>query len=115
MDWLTRLPWIGPRVAALMRTHAWRAFDHPQRGHWTRLAAAMTFTSFLSLFPLLALTAAIGAALLSQHQLDTLENKISEQIPGIADQIDINGLVANAGTIGLIAGVTLLFTGMGWV
>jgi membrane protein len=115
MDWLTNVPWIGPRIAAAMRTHAWRAFAHLQTVHWTRLAAAMTFTSFLSLFPLLALVAAVGAALLSQHQLDTLQHKISEQIPGIADQIDINGLVANAGTIGLIAGVTLLFTGMGWV
>ena len=115
MDWLTRLPWIGPRVAALMRTHAWRAFAHLQTVHWTRLAAAMTFTSFLSLFPLLALTAAIGAALVSQHQLDTLEHKISQQIPGISGQLDINGLVANAGTVGVIAGALLLLTGIGWV
>jgi membrane protein len=115
MDWLTKLPWIGPRIAAMMRTHAWRAFMHLQSVHWTRLAAAMTFTSFLSLFPLLAVVAAVGAALLSQHQLDTLQRKISEQIPGIADQLDINGLVANAGTIGLIAGAALLFTGIGWV
>lgn len=115
MDWLTRLPWIGPRVARLLRTHAYRAFDHLQEVHWTRLAAAMTFTSFLALFPLLAVVAAIGAALLSQHQLDTLEHKITEQIPGIADQLDINGLVANAGTIGVIAGAALIFTGIGWV
>lgn len=115
MDWLTKLPWIGPRIAAIMRTHAWRAFMHLQSVHWTRLAAAMTFTSFLSLFPLLAVVAAVGAALLSQSQLDTLQHKISEQIPGIADQLDINGLVANAGTIGVIAGAALLFTGIGWV
>lgn len=115
MDWLTRLPWIGPRVARLMRTHAWRAFAHLQSVHWSRLAAAMTFTSFLALFPLLALSAAIGAALLSPKQLNTLENKISQQIPGISKQIDIHGLVANAGTVGIIAGLLLLFTGMGWV
>jgi membrane protein len=115
MDWLTGLPWIGPRVARFLRTHAWRAFAHLQEVHWTRLAAAMTFTSFLSLFPLLAVVAAIGAALLSKHQLDTLQNKISAQIPGIADQLNVAGLVDNAGTIGVIAGVTLLFTGMGWV
>ncbi len=115
MDWLTRLPWIGPRVARLMRTHAWRAFAHLQSVHWSRLAAAMTFTSFLALFPLLALSAAIGAALLSPKQLNTLENKISQQIPGISKQIDIHGLVANAGTVGIIAGLLLLVTGMGWV
>jgi membrane protein len=115
MDWLTRLPWIGPYAARFLRTHAWRAFAHLQDVHWTRLAAAMTFTSFLSLFPLLALCAAVGAALLSQSQLDTLERKISEQIPGISGQLDIKGLVANAGTVGLIAGVLLAFTGIGWV
>jgi membrane protein len=123
MDWLARLPWIGPRirpwveprVRAALRTHAWRAFAHLLDVHWTRLAAAMTFTSFLALFPLITVGAAIGAVLLSQDQLDTLEHKISEQIPGIADQIDINGLVANAGTIGLIAGALLLITGIGWV
>jgi membrane protein len=115
MDWLTRLPWIGPRLRAAMRTHAYRAFDHLQSVHWTRLAAAMTFTSFLSLFPLLAVTAAIGAALLSQQQLDTLEHKITEQIPGIADQLNVSGLVANAGTIGGIAAVLLVLTGIGWV
>jgi membrane protein len=115
MDWLTGLPWIGPRVAAAMRTHAYRAFAHLQTVHWTRLAAAMTFTSFLALFPLLAVVAAVGAALLSQSQLDTLERKISQQIPGIAGQLNINGLVQNAGTVGLIAGAALLFTGIGWV
>ncbi|HEY3479876.1 MAG TPA: YihY/virulence factor BrkB family protein, partial [Streptomyces sp.] len=82
MDWLARLPWIGPRirpwveprVKAALRTHAWRAFAHLLSVHWTRLAAAMTFTSFLALFPLITVAAAIGAALLSQSQLDRLEN-----------------------------------------
>jgi membrane protein len=115
MDWLTGLPWIGPRIAAAMRTHAYRAFAHLQKVHWSRLAAAMTFTSFLSLFPLLAVVAAVGAALLSQQELDKLDNKISAQIPGIADQLDVNGLVANAGTVGGIAAAALIFTGLGWI
>ncbi len=115
MDWLTRLPLIGPLVARVLRTHAWRAFAHLQDVHWTRLAAAMTFTSFVALFPLLAVVAAVGAATLSDSQLDRLEHKITEQIPGVADQIDINGLVANAGTIGVIATFALLFTGISWV
>ncbi len=115
MDWLTRLPWIGPRIARAMRTHAWRAFAHLQTVHWTRLAAAMTFTSFLALFPLLAVVAAVGAATLSQRRLDKLEHRITEQIPGIADKLDINSLVANAGTIGIAASAALLFTGISWV
>jgi membrane protein len=115
MEWLTRLRWIGPWISRLMGTHAWRAFEHLQKVHWTRLAAAVTFTSFLALFPLITVAAAIGAALLSDQQLADIQQKVSEQVPGISDQLDINGLVANAGTVGLIAGALLLFTGFGWV
>jgi membrane protein len=115
MDWLKRLPVSGPRVPRLMATHAWRSYERMDRVKWTRLAAAMTFTSFVALFPLLTLAAAIAAATLSREQQDTLEDKIADQVPGIADQLNIDGLVQNAGTVGLIAGAVLLFTGIGWV
>ncbi|THA84803.1 YihY/virulence factor BrkB family protein [Streptomyces sp. A0592] len=115
MDWLTKLPVIGPLASRLMRTHAWRSYERLDRVHWTRLAAAITFISFLALFPLITVAAAVGAALLSPEQLDRLEKNLAEQVPGISDQLDINGLVANAATIGLVAGALLLFTGIGWV
>ncbi|MEU9082198.1 YihY/virulence factor BrkB family protein [Streptomyces sp. NPDC048357] len=115
MDWLRKLPVIGPLVARLMRRHAWRSYERLDRVHWTRLAAAITFISFLALFPLITVAAAVGAALLSEKQLDQLEKNLSEQVPGISDQLDIGGLVANAGTVGLVAGALLLFTGIGWV
>ncbi|OLZ57971.1 hypothetical protein AVW11_28835 [Streptomyces amritsarensis] len=115
MDWLTKLPVIGPLADRLMRTHAWRSYERLDRVHWTRLAAAITFISFLALFPLITVAAAVGAALLSPEQLDRLEKTLAEQVPGISDQLDINGLVANAATIGLVAGALLLFTGIGWV
>lgn len=115
MDWLKKLPVIGPLVARLMETHAWRSYETLERVHWTRLAAAITFLSFLALFPLIAVGAAIGAALLSTERLDTIEDKLAEQVPGISDQLGIDNLVAHAGTVGLVAGVLLLFTGIGWV
>ncbi|MDQ0941260.1 YihY/virulence factor BrkB family protein [Streptomyces sp. V1I1] len=115
MEWLTKLPVIGPLIARLMRTHAWRSYETLDRVHWSRLAAAITFISFLALFPLITVAAAIGAALLDKEQLKKLEDKISEQVPGISDQLDINSLVANAGTVGLVAGALLLITGVGWV
>ncbi|KIF68323.1 membrane protein [Streptomyces sp. AcH 505] len=115
MDWLKKLPVIGPVVARLMQTHAWRSYETLDRVHWARLAAAITFISFLALFPLITVGAAIGAALLSQGQLDRVQNSISKQVPGISDQLNIDTLVANAGTVGLIAGALLLFTGIGWV
>lgn len=114
MDWLKELPVVGPWAVRLMRTHAWRSYERMDRVHWTRLAAAMTFTSFVALFPLLTVAAAIGAATLGQEQQDTLQEKITQQVPGISDQLDIGDLVQNAGTVGLIAGAVLLFTGISW-
>ncbi|MFD7707423.1 YihY/virulence factor BrkB family protein [Streptomyces sp. NPDC059785] len=115
MDWLKKLPGIGPVVARGMRTHAWRSYERLDRVKWTTLAAAMTFISFVALFPLLTLAAAIGAATLGADQQKELQDKIAEQIPGISDQLDISGLVDNAGTVGVIAGALLLFTGVSWV
>ncbi|MEU6224050.1 YihY/virulence factor BrkB family protein [Streptomyces sp. NPDC047042] len=115
MDWLKKLPGIGPVVVRLMTTHIWRSYERLDRVKWSRLAAAMTFISFVALFPLLTLAAAIAAATLSTGRQAELEDKISEQVPGISEQLNIDSLVQNAGTIGVIAGAVLLFTGIGWV
>ncbi|MBV7699039.1 YihY/virulence factor BrkB family protein [Streptomyces sp. TRM70350] len=115
MDWLKKLPVIGPLATRLMATHAWRSYERLDRVKWTRLAAAMTFTSFVALFPLLTLGAAITAATLSAEQQKEIQDRIGEQIPGISDQLNIGSLVDNAGTVGIIAGALLLFTGIGWV
>ncbi|WP_028802921.1 YihY/virulence factor BrkB family protein [Streptomyces sp. 142MFCol3.1] len=115
MDWLKKLPGVGPLVARLTATHAWRSYERLDRVKWTRLAAAMTFISFVALFPLLTVAAAIAAAALSAQQQKDLQDKLAEQVPGISDQLDIDSLVQNAATIGVIAGAVLLFTGIGWV
>ncbi|MGX1883311.1 YihY/virulence factor BrkB family protein [Streptomyces sp. NPDC055287] len=115
MDWLKNLPVVGPFVTRLAVTHAWRTYETLDRVHWTRLAAAITFISFLALFPLITVAAAIGAALLSDDQLQRMESKIAEQVPGISGQLDLASLVDNAGTVGIVAGALLLFTGIGWV
>ncbi|MEV4434746.1 YihY/virulence factor BrkB family protein [Streptomyces sp. NPDC049585] len=115
MDWLTRLPLVGPAVTRAMRTHAWRAYETLDRVKWTRLAAAVTFTSFIALFPLLTLGAAVAAALLSEERTHDLENRLAKQVPGISDSLNIGGFVDNAGTVGLVAGALLLFTGISWV
>ncbi|MEU8824133.1 YihY/virulence factor BrkB family protein [Streptomyces sp. NPDC048636] len=115
MEWLTRLPVVGPAITQLMRTHAWRSYERLDRVHWTRLAAAITFISFLAFFPLIAVGAAIGAATLSESRMHQLQTKLAQQIPGISGQLDLGGLVENAGTIGVVAGALLLFTGIGWV
>ncbi|MFE3034605.1 YihY/virulence factor BrkB family protein [Streptomyces canus] len=114
MDWLKKLPVVGPLWVRLTATHAWRSYERLDRVKWTRLAAAMTFTSFVALFPLLTVAAAIAAATLSTKQQNDLQNKIADQVPGISDQLNIDDLVQNAGTVGLIATAALLFTGIGW-
>ncbi|MFJ3303383.1 YihY/virulence factor BrkB family protein [Streptomyces sp. NPDC086549] len=115
MDWLKKLPVIGPLITLLTATHAWRSYERLDRVKWTRLAAAMTFISFIALFPLLTVGAAVAAATLSESQQRDLQNKIADQVPGISDQLDINSLVQNAGTVGSIAGAVLLLAGIGWV
>ncbi|MCX5204674.1 YihY/virulence factor BrkB family protein [Streptomyces sp. NBC_00237] len=115
MDWLKNLPVIGPLVTRLMGTHAWRTYETLDRAKWSRLAAAITFISFLALFPLITVGAAISAAVLSKEQIAEIKSSIAEQVPGISDQLDIDALINNAGTVGIVAGALLLFTGIGWV
>ncbi|MFF7728359.1 YihY/virulence factor BrkB family protein [Streptomyces sp. NPDC008001] len=115
MEWLTRLPVIGPLISRLMRTHAWRSYETLDRVKWTRLAAAITFTSFVALFPLLTVGAAIGAAVLSEERMRDVERRLAEQVPGISGQLDLSALTENAGTVGVVAGALLLFTGIGWI
>jgi membrane protein len=115
MDWLKNLPVIGPLVTRLMGTHAWRTYETLERAKWSRLAAAITFISFLALFPLITVGAAISAAVLNKEQIADIKSSIAEQVPGISDQLDIDALINNAGTVGIVAGALLLFTGIGWV
>ncbi|MFI9242520.1 YihY/virulence factor BrkB family protein [Streptomyces sp. NPDC053086] len=116
MDWLKKLPGIGPIVIRLAATHAWRSYERLDRVKWARLAAAMTFVSFVALFPLLTVAAAVSAATLRPDRQKTVEHKIAEQFPGVvSSRLDLTSLVDNAGTVGVIAGAVLLFTGIGWV
>ena len=101
-------------VARLMRTHAWRSYG-PRPVHWTRLAAAMTFVSFLVALPADHCRRGDRRGPADTHQLHTLQHKLAEQVPGISKQLDIHCLVDNAGTVGAVGGALLLLTGIGWV
>jgi membrane protein len=115
MDWLARLPVLGPLVRRLMASHAYRAFEHFGDRLGDRLAGAVTYYAFLSVFPLFAVSSAIGATLMSESQLRSLQKRFAEQIPGLADQLDLHSLAANAGTVGLVSGLILLYSGLGGV
>jgi membrane protein len=97
------------------RTQVWRAWKRYGDRRGNRLAAATAFYGFLSMFPLIVLAAAVTAALLNDDAVGTLKTALRENLPGVSDRIDVDGLIAHAGTIGWISAITLLYTGLGWV
>lgn len=101
--------------ARFARTQIWRAWKRYGDRRGNRLAGATSFFGFLSMFPLIVLAAAITAAVLGEEQVGTVKRVLRENLPGIGDKIDIDGLVAHAGSIGLISGASLLITGLGWI
>jgi membrane protein len=101
--------------ARIRRTQLWRAWQRYNSQRGGRLAAATTFFGFLSLFPLIVLAAAVVGSLLGADAIVALKDSLRQNLPGIGNNIDIDGLIGHAGTIGLISGVSLLFTGLGWI
>jgi membrane protein len=96
-------------------TQVWRAWKRYGDRRGNRLAGATSFFGFLSLFPLIVLAAAITGPLLGDAAIETLKKGLRQNLPGIGDRIDIDSLIAHAGTIGLISAASLLFTGLGWI
>ncbi len=115
MEFLTRLPVVGPLAARVLRSRPYRVYEHFTAVRGNRLAGAVTFFGFLALFPLLTVALAIAVATLTDSRVADLQKRISDQLPGISDSLDLNSLVANATTIGLVSGVLLLISGLGWV
>ncbi len=99
----------------LQRTQLWRSWTRYGKRRGNRLAGATSFYGFISMFPLIVLAAAIVGKLLSESAVVKLKQAMTENLPVIGGKIDIDALIANAGTIGLISAVALLFTGLGWV
>jgi membrane protein len=115
MDRLTRLPVVGPAATWFFRTRVWHVYEHLDARKWSRLAAAVTLTSFLALFPMLAVAAAVGAAFLSPGRMRRFQDWTADQAPGISGRLNLQSLVDNADTVGLVGGPLLLVIGVRWV
>ncbi|PJN24580.1 YihY/virulence factor BrkB family protein [Kitasatospora sp. CB02891] len=115
MDFLTGLPLIGPLVARVLRSRPYLVYRLFADVHGNRLAGAVTFFGFLALFPLLTVALAVALATLSDSRVRQVQDRIAEQLPGLSDSLDLNAMVANAGTVGLVSGALLLVSGLGWV
>jgi membrane protein len=101
--------------ARFSRTQLWRAWKRYGDRRGNRLAGATSFFAFLSMFPLIVLTAALTGKFLNAAAVNQLKTGLQRNLPGIGDKIDIDSLISNAGTIGLVSAVTLLLTGLGWI
>jgi membrane protein len=106
---------FGPLMEWAQRTRAFRAYERYRVQRGSRLAAAVTYSAFLSLFPLLAVAVAITAAVLGDLGTEQLRERIATSVPGIADRLPLDGIVNNAATIGVISGLLLIWTGLSWV
>ncbi|MDH6135965.1 membrane protein [Kitasatospora sp. MAA4] len=115
MGFLTRLPLIGPLAGAALRSRPYRTYEHFTAAKGNRLAGAVTFFGFLALFPLLTVALAIAVATLTTTRVDEIKQKIGDQVPGLATSLGLDSLIANAGAVGLVSGVLLLLSGLGWV
>ncbi|QMU79235.1 YihY/virulence factor BrkB family protein [Streptacidiphilus sp. PB12-B1b] len=115
MDWLTRLPMIGPVAAWVLKSRPYRVFEHFNDVGSNQLAGAVTFFGFLALFPLLTVAMAVAVSALSGSQVRHFQDRIEDQLPGLANALDLDALVRNAGTVGVVGGALLLVSGLGWV
>jgi membrane protein len=100
--------------------HVADAYQHYKDHHGDHLAAAITYFSFLALFPLIFLAVSVGGFILTAHPnlKDDLFSAIHRNVPG-----DFGNTVANAidaainsrTSVGLIGVVGIALAGLGWV
>ncbi|WP_067129745.1 YihY/virulence factor BrkB family protein [Microtetraspora malaysiensis] len=103
-----RFPWFDHLVRTAHRYEV-------QSG--SRLAGSLTYFAFLSFFPLVALAfALLGFVLAARPDARTaLTDAINQQLPGLADRLEISRIAdarAGAGVFGLVG---LLYAGLGAV
>ncbi|MFG3435804.1 YihY/virulence factor BrkB family protein [Nonomuraea sp. NPDC047897] len=97
--------------------HLIRTVQRYQLQSGDRLAGAVTYFAFLSFFPLVALAYALLGYVLSNDQsaMDALNRAITEQLPGVADRLDLDGIATAKATAGIIGLLGLLYAGLGAV
>ena len=100
--------------------HTVNGYAHYQANHGDHLAAAITYFSFLALFPLILLAVSVLGFVLAhdQHLQTELFQHISEQVPGsFGDtlQTTIDSAIKNRGAVGIVGVVGFLLAGLGWI
>ena len=93
----------------------YRAYRRYMTQRGSRLAAAMTYSAFLSIFPLLVVALAVATAVLGKSGVESLNRHIEAQLPGLAGKFSLDDMVSNATAVGVISGVVLVWSGLSWV
>ncbi len=109
---LRRWPWLW---------HVYEAWDHLKEHNGTQYSAAITYFSFLALFPLLLLAASIAGFVLSSRPASAAgrcSTRSPQNIPGdFGQQLtkSIKTAISNRTGVGIIGLAGVLLTGLGWV
>jgi len=115
----------GERWRAVRRRYGWldhvvEAYTHYQGRHGDQLAAAITYFSFLALFPLILLGVSVtGYVLASSPDLQKeLLDHVAAQAPGSFGKT-LNSAIGTAirqrTAVGVVGLVGLALTGLGWI
>jgi membrane protein len=104
------------RASSAQLDHLVRAKQRYDDRRGDRQAGAVTYFGFLSFFPLIALAfAAVGYASVIYDAQDQIQRGIESALPGLSQQIDVEGIANAKRSAGIIGLLGLLWAGTGWV
>jgi len=112
--------WAGSKQRHEGLRHIVAAWNLTQRNNGSQYAAAITYFSFLALFPLLLLAVAITGFVLHSHPAaqQSLLDHITANVPGDLGktlQSSVRTAVQHRTGVGVVGLVGVLFTGLGWI
>jgi membrane protein len=100
--------------------HLASGYQHYQDRHGNHLAAAITYFSFLALFPLILLGVSVTGFVLAsaQHLQNELFTNLAEQLPGSFGRTltdAIKAAIRQRTTVGVVGLAGVALTGLGWI
>ncbi len=112
--------WAAVKVRRPAVRHAVASWKRTQDTNANQYAAAITYFSFLALFPLLLLAVAVTGFVLHSHPatLQSLFDRITTKAPGTVGTTlreSIKTAIAARTSVGIVGLLGVLLTGLGWI
>ncbi|NED99575.1 YihY/virulence factor BrkB family protein [Phytoactinopolyspora halotolerans] len=107
---VSRAQAVWRRLQPTLPVRAWNRYGD-LRGD--RLAGAASFYGFSSLFPLLALSAAIASTVAGDSGVETVQNLVDDNFPEMG--LDVSAFRRRAGAVGAVGALLLMYSGLRWV